>query len=57
MEQRQRTLLRRLLGRRFNLLPPDAEERFDRASTRDLESWAENVRDAGTVDAVFDSNH
>ena len=57
IEQGERTLLRRLLGRRFGLLPPNAEERIDRASTRDLESWAENVLDAGTLDEVFDSNH
>ena len=36
---------------------PKPEERIDRASTRDLESWAENVLDAGTLDEVFDSNH
>ena len=57
IEQGERTLLRRLLGRRFGLLPPNAEERIGRASTRDLESWAENVLDAGTLDEVFDSNH
>ena len=57
IEQGERTLLRRQLGRRFGLLPPEAEERIDRASTRDLESWAENVLDAGTLDEVFDSNH
>ena len=57
IEQGERTLLRRLLGRRFGLLPPEADERIDRASTRDLECWAENVLDAGTLDEVFDSNH
>ena len=57
IEQGERTLLRRQLLLRFGLLPPEAEERIDRASTRDLESWAENVLDAGTLDEVFDSNH
>ena len=57
IEQGERTLLRRQLRRRFGLLPPEADERIGRASTRDLESWAENVLDAGTLDEVFDSNH
>ena len=57
IEQGERTLLRRLLRRRFGLLSPEADERIDRASERDLESWAENVLDAGTLDEVFDSNH
>ena len=56
IEQGERTLLRRQLGRRFGLLPREADERIGRASTRDLESWAENVLDAGTLDDVFDSN-
>ncbi|MYA17478.1 MAG: DUF4351 domain-containing protein [Gammaproteobacteria bacterium] len=57
IEQGERTLLRRQLRRRFGLLPPEADERIARASARDLESWAENVLDAGTLDEVFDSNH
>ena len=50
----ERTLLRRLLGRRFGALPPGTLERVDRASTGELETWAENVLDAGTLDEVFD---
>ncbi|MDE0420396.1 MAG: DUF4351 domain-containing protein [Gammaproteobacteria bacterium] len=57
IEQGERTLLRRQLRRRFGLLPREADERIGRASTRDLESWAERVLDAGTLDEVFDSNH
>ena len=57
IEQGERTLLRRQLRRRFGLLPPEADERIGRASARDLESWAENVLDAGTLDEVFVSNH
>ena len=53
----QRVLLRRQLRRRFGDLSPEAVERVDQASARDLESWAENVLDAGTLDEVFDSNH
>ena len=57
MQLGERKLLRRQLRRRFGLLPAEADERIGRASTRDLESWAENVLDAGTLDEVFDSNH
>ena len=53
----ERALLRRLLRRRFGDLSPETVERVDQASARDLESWAENVLDAGTIDEVFDSNH
>jgi len=55
-QQGERKLLRRQLRRRFGLLPPEADERIGRASRRDLESWAENVLDASTLDEVFDSN-
>ena len=54
IEQEARTLVRRLLGRRFGALPPGTLERVDRASTGELETWAENVLDAGTLDEVFD---
>ena len=50
----ERALLRRLLRRRFGLLPPAVSERLDRASEGDLESWAERVLDAGSLDEVFD---
>ena len=53
----ERALLRRQLRRRFGLLPPETAERVDQASGPELESWAENVLDAGTLDEVFDSNH
>jgi len=56
IQQGERTLLRRQMQRRFGLLPPEADERIGRASASDLESWAENVLDAGTLDEVFDSN-
>ena len=52
----ERALLRRQLRRRFGVLSPETVERVDQASARDLESWAENVLDAGTLDEVFDSN-
>ncbi len=56
IERGERTLLLRQLRRRFGLLPPEADERIARASARDLESWAENVLDADTLDQVFDSS-
>ena len=57
IEQGERTLLRRQLRRRFGFLPPETDARIGRASSRDLECWAENVLDAGTLDEVFDSNN
>ena len=53
----ERAVLRRLLRRRFGVLSPETVTRVDHASARDLESWAENVLDAGTLDEVFGSNH
>ena len=53
----ERALLRRQLRRRFGVLSPETVERVGQASARDLEAWAENVLDAGTLDEVFDSNH
>ena len=53
----ERALLRRQLRRRFGSLSPETVARVGRASVRDLECWAENVLDAGTLDEVFESNH
>ena len=53
----ERALLRRQLRRRFGVLSPETVARVDQASARDLEVWADNVLDAGTLDEVFDSNH
>ena len=53
----ERALLRRQLRRRFGRLSPETVERVGQASVRDLESWADNVLDARTLDEVFDSNH
>ena len=46
---------RRLLRGRFGVLSPETVERVGQASVRDLEAWAENVLDAGTLAEVFDS--
>ena len=52
----ERALLERQLRRRFGLLSPAVAERLGQASAADLETWAENVLDAPTLDDVFDSS-
>ncbi len=49
----ERTVLERLLRRRFGRLPAGTERRLDRASRADLEAWADNVLDARSLDEVF----
>ena len=49
----ERTVLERQLRRRFGHLPARVAERLHRASTGDLETWADNVLDAATLDEVF----
>ena len=49
----ERAVLERQLLRRFRRLSPGAAERLRRASADDLETWAENVLDADTLDDVF----
>ena len=51
----ERALLERLLQRRFGLLSSEVASRLGQASAADLETWAENVLDAPTLDDVFDS--
>ena len=50
----ERALLERQLRRRFGFLSPEVAERLEQASAADLETWAENVLDAPTLDDVFD---
>ena len=50
-----RTVLERLLLRRFGRLPPEAAERLHQAPAAELETWADNVLDAETLDEVFRS--
>ena len=52
----ERALLERQLRRRFGFLSPEVAERLDQASAADLETWAENVLDAPTLDDVFESS-
>ena len=49
-----RTLLERLLRRRFGPLSPAVSDRLHGASAADLEAWAENLLEARTLDDVFD---
>ena len=48
----ERAVLERLLQRRFGPLSPDIAEKLSKASTVDLETWADNVLDAETFDDV-----
>ena len=50
----ERVVLQRLRRRRFGVLTPEMADRLGRASTAELETWAENVLDAETLDDVFD---
>ena len=52
----ERAVLARQLQRRFGQLPPEAAERLERAPETELETWADNVLDAETLDDVFRSS-
>ena len=52
----ERALLERQLRRRFGMLSPEFTERLSQASAADLETWADNVLDAPTLDDVFNSS-
>ena len=52
--QGELAILERQLKRRFGRLPPETVSRLGRASVADLETWAENVLDAETLDDVFE---
>ncbi len=49
----QISLLKRLLRRRYRPLPAWVEERLGQASREELESWAERLLDAESLDEVF----
>jgi len=46
-------LLKKLLHKRFGLLPDWAEVKLAQASGYELESWAEAILDAKTLNEVF----
>jgi hypothetical protein len=49
-------LLKKQLERRFGTLPTWASDKLNSAAEQDLESWAEAVLTAPTLDAVFDND-
>lgn len=53
MQQGEILVLRKLLTRRFGELPAAIERRLSQASSAELESWAENILDAQTLEEVF----
>ena len=56
-QEGERRVLERQLQRRFGALSAENTERLTEASMEDLETWAENVLDAQTLDDVFDLGH
>lgn len=50
------TILKRLLTRRFKVVPPETLDRIDQALPEQLEEWAENILDAATLEDVFTSH-
>ena len=56
-QEGERRVLKRQLQRRFGALSAKNTERLTEASMEDLETWAENVLDAQTIDDVFDLGH
>ena len=51
----ERAVLARQPERRFGRLPPETAERLVRAPETELETWADNVLDAETLEDVFGS--
>ncbi|HWN66293.1 MAG TPA: DUF4351 domain-containing protein, partial [Haliangium sp.] len=51
----QRTMLLRLLGRRFGAVPDPIMERVTAATTPELERWSDRLFDAASLDDVFRS--
>lgn len=49
----QTLLLKRLLERRFGLLPEWVTEKLSCATEQELEAWAEAILTAPTLEAVF----
>ncbi len=53
MQRGELAVLTRLLSRRFGPLDTRTTERLQRATTAELERWADNILDARTLDEVF----
>lgn len=56
LEAEQNTL-RRQISRRFKTLPAWAEQRIEQAGQAELEQWLDNIIDAPTLEAVFESDN
>ena len=54
IQQGERAVLERLLRRRFGPLSTDLLEKLEQASIVELETWAERVLDAGTLEEVLE---
>lgn len=52
-QEGEQALLAKQLNRRFGPLDNTVELRLQRASSEELERWAENILDAQTLDEVF----
>src|SRR5699024_315468 len=53
MTQGEQTLLLRQLRRRFGDLSTDHRQRLENASLDELETWADRILDAKTLDDIF----
>ncbi|MGM0984782.1 MAG: DUF4351 domain-containing protein [Pseudomonadota bacterium] len=53
MQQGEQTLIRKQLVRRFGPLDEKTEQRIQKATTDELEQWAENLLDAQSLPDVF----
>ncbi len=53
MVKGQYNLLKRLLERRFGLLPEWVSEKLKSAKSKDLEAWADAILTAPTIEDVF----
>ena len=53
IQQGEVFILKRQLRRRFGELPLALEQRLNEASISELESWAEHILSANTLDEVF----
>ena len=56
LEAEQYTL-RRQISRRFKTLPAWVDERIEKADQGELEQWLDNIIDAPTIEAVFESDN
>ena len=56
LQQEARTMLERLLGKRFGALGEETHLRLQYATLEQLNHWADRILDAPTLSAVFDGH-